>query len=486
MQPKKAPNEFLVLEELPDIFKTSQGDIKKSWISPKLQEQYRSAIKLPEVEIAAPLPVTEKVIEQPIAPMPQAMEAQPQPMAQMAPQQQMPMRQPQSQYPGLDMQANAIENKGILEGELAQEQADLTNEFVAGRPQTSPEQRVKENPDTKAKANAIYDSYEKAQRDADAVMIDPKNLWNKASTGQKIAGAIGLILSGIGSGLTGQRNYAIDIIQGAIQDDIQSQKENKRGLQQKASALKNQYDSFKNELKDETAALYATEDYALKNYQLKLQSTAAQYKSPIVQERAAEAVGQIQEKRDMLKMDALMRMDEISFKREQIGEQRNLQQAKAQNEVSKENQKLQVEDYGLARTEKEATALRETVSKTKSFINKLDDLIALREKYGSETFHGKAYNEMKSLHAQMLADYKGMNTLGTLDTGVLKLFDMVLSDPTGYGYRIDQYKKFREQTVKGVENNIKTKLRPDSTSGEQMKKIGDKTYKKVPGGWELQ
>lgn len=54
--------------------------------------------------------------------------------------------------------------------------------------------------------------------------IDPNRLWANASTGQKVAGAIGMILGGIGSGLTGQPNLAVQLIDRAIDRDIDAQK----------------------------------------------------------------------------------------------------------------------------------------------------------------------------------------------------------------------------------------------------------------------
>lgn len=156
--------------------------------------------------------------------------------------------------------------------------------------------------------------------------------------------------------------------------------------------------------------------------------------------------------------------EKFGLEKEKFNKELGVKEQVAARAQEKENQKLSVGNLGLAKTEKEAVELRQTISKSKSFVNTLDKLIALRDKYDSETFHGKVYGEMKSLHSQLVGYYKDIQKLGTLDRGVLTLFDRVLPDPTEYGFRIDTYKKFREGIERDVENDIRSKLQEDSSS----------------------
>lgn len=57
--------------------------------------------------------------------------------------------------------------------------------------------------------------------------VDPNRVWNNASTGNKIMAGLGLVLSGMGSGVTGQPNGALEIIQKKIDRDIEAQKSDK-------------------------------------------------------------------------------------------------------------------------------------------------------------------------------------------------------------------------------------------------------------------
>jgi hypothetical protein len=56
--------------------------------------------------------------------------------------------------------------------------------------------------------------------------IDPRRFLNDRTTGERIMGAIGMVLSGAGSGLTGQPNLAVQVVQAAIDRDIAAQKTN--------------------------------------------------------------------------------------------------------------------------------------------------------------------------------------------------------------------------------------------------------------------
>jgi hypothetical protein len=67
--------------------------------------------------------------------------------------------------------------------------------------------------------------------------IDPKRFWTNATTGQKIWGAIGVMLGAIGGAMAGQPNHAAKMIQKMIDADIDAQKdsnENKRLMKNEA------------------------------------------------------------------------------------------------------------------------------------------------------------------------------------------------------------------------------------------------------------
>jgi len=185
----------------------------------------------------------------------------------------------------------------------------------------------------------------------------------------------------------------------------------------------------------------------LQNLQLQIQKNAAQYDNPLIKERALMAEGQIKSEQEKLAAEFGLKTDHLI-----------LNEMQAKQKIGQENQKLVVGNYGIARTEREAIDARNTLSAGAKFIRKMDDLIKLREKYGAKVFPSEAKNEMESLHAQLLSDYKDIHKLGTLDTGVLKLFDKIAKSPTAFGYRVEQYKALRDQALKDMEADIRSKL----------------------------
>jgi hypothetical protein len=54
--------------------------------------------------------------------------------------------------------------------------------------------------------------------------LDPNRMWNSRSAGEKVMASIGMILGGIGSGLTGQPNAALQVVQAQIDRDVDAQK----------------------------------------------------------------------------------------------------------------------------------------------------------------------------------------------------------------------------------------------------------------------
>lgn len=108
----------------------------------------------------------------------------------------------------------------------AQKIADVEAEkaqLAAKAAEDAQREQMQINADTDARLS----KYESAAADyakASDKGIDPNRLWNQASTGQKIGASIGILLSGIGSGLQGGReNLALKQINDAVDRDVQAQ-----------------------------------------------------------------------------------------------------------------------------------------------------------------------------------------------------------------------------------------------------------------------
>lgn len=113
--------------------------------------------------------------------------------------------------------------------------------------------------------------------------IDPNAYMNKLSDGEKVGTVIGLVLSGLGSGLTGQPNMAMDFLNKQIERDIQAQTINlsKKGnllhaLQQQLGSLPAAQTALK--------AIYADQIAG------KIAQAASKSQDPQVHARAQQAI----------------------------------------------------------------------------------------------------------------------------------------------------------------------------------------------------
>lgn len=91
--------------------------------------------------------------------------------------------------------------------------------------------------------NWINDQQQKIIDGIQSGDVDFNRLWNKAGTGNKILAGIGMALGSFGSGITKTPNYALKIIDDAIANDIDSQKQE---MANKKTALSGYNDIFQN------------------------------------------------------------------------------------------------------------------------------------------------------------------------------------------------------------------------------------------------
>jgi hypothetical protein len=194
------------------------------------------------------------------------------------------------------------EAKGLSDSYTqGQEQAEATAGYLHGMRTHMEAMQAQQQQMEDARQAEANTQYQKVQQAADeaskAAKIDPNNFWNTRSTGQKIAAAIGIALGGIGGGMSGHGgNTAMDVINKAIDRDIDAQKFN---ADQKGRNFSNQvglYNVMRQKFGDERQAEAATRMSYLQSAEMQIRETAAKFQSPELQARAMQAVGQLQQK----------------------------------------------------------------------------------------------------------------------------------------------------------------------------------------------
>lgn len=142
----------------------------------------------------------------------------------------------------------------------------------------------------------IQASHQKADQDLmKAYMdksIDPEHYWNSRNTGQKIAAGLGLILGGLGSGITGQPNLALQIINGAIDRDMEAQRSNQ-------SQSMNLWKMNREATQDDLQANLATQNQMLMCVKAKAMQYASTASGPAARARLAPVIAQIDQQAAM-------------------------------------------------------------------------------------------------------------------------------------------------------------------------------------------
>lgn len=117
---------------------------------------------------------------------------------------------------GIDAQKQAILESAAVEKAQADEMAQAYQEIQARQ------ESIKKTYEEKlAAAQKRGDGLKQEIKDQ---KIDPRGFWNKKDTSGKISAGIAIMLSGIGQGLAGGQNMAMQVIDKAIDRDIDAQK----------------------------------------------------------------------------------------------------------------------------------------------------------------------------------------------------------------------------------------------------------------------
>lgn len=141
--------------------------------------------------------------------------------------------------------------------------------------------------------------------------IDASRWWDSRSTGQKVSATIGMILGGIGAGMTGGPNQALDIIQNSISRDIDAQKANLGKKQSLLSAYVQQGHDIQDAMK-----LAAAHELAAVEGQMR--AATARYSALETAPAAQSITAQLKLKGVQMRHEVATRSLDNAVKREQL------------------------------------------------------------------------------------------------------------------------------------------------------------------------
>jgi len=198
------------------------------------------------------------------------------PMMGMAPQPQAAM--PAGYGKGVGEMKAGIQQEAAAQAELGKQQNAAEVEHQKFLQQA--------HQDYQSNFQKLNQEYQAVMHDYQNQHINPNHYMENMSSGKKVATAIGLIMSGIGSGLAGQENMAQKYLNDQIQRDVEAQKANLGKTENLLSANLKQFGNMQQ----------ATEmTMAMQNgiYASKLRQAAALAMDPMAKARALQQAGQL-------------------------------------------------------------------------------------------------------------------------------------------------------------------------------------------------
>jgi hypothetical protein len=271
-------------------------------------------------------------------------------------------------YAGVREQAAGIYAQAEAEGKIAREREAQLEKSI------KEQNTVLENLQNMTQ-NAQADN----QRIADEYMnekIDPMAAWNDRSVPSKISTAIGLILGGIGGGLTRQENPAMKFLQYQIDKAVEGQK---LRLGRYPTLLQNNL----NVMNNSRMAYESTRAQLTEIVTRELEKAANMYGDDLAKAKAMQAIGQLKQSTmagPFLTSAIMGTARDPKMSESQLDTLISQSRAFAP-ELSKELMGLRVPGFGIADKQMPLESV-ERLSNGKLFLNLADELFKLRDQNG--------------------------------------------------------------------------------------------------------
>lgn len=323
---------------------------------------------------------------------------------------------------GLKKEERGVAQEASAIGELGKQEANIMQQEM---------DEVKKVQDNAAKREQdLIGEGQRLKQDFMNGHINPERYMESRTSGQKVRTAIGLLLSGIGSGLTGQENMAEKFLNDQIARDVKAQEQD---MGKKQNLLDLNMKELGN-LRDATQKTIADTKYL---YAAKLNQAAALAKDPIAKAKAMQAAGR-------LEFQANEAYKEIAVKQSMLEATNNVMNSGAATEQDfmKKVNVLSVANKDAANDLKErlipgvgVAAIkptdkdREAISNSKLLASQLTELQARAAKFGTTIPGTEADRVNKTLLAAMNVAMKDGYNLGVLSKTDYELLEKLAADP---------------------------------------------------------
>lgn len=285
------------------------------------------------------------------------------------------------------------------------------------------------------------------QHDLQNEHIDPKHYWSSQSTGSKIATGIGLILGGMGSGVTGGENPALSFLNKQIDRDIEAQKSE---LGKKENLLTANLKQFGN-MRDAMDMTRIMQNDIVMN---KLKQAAATAAGPLAQAQSLKAIGALDTQTAQLQQQLAVRktmvgaLSQVGTDPAQMGQV--IQAMRQFNpEMAKSMEERYVPGVGIAQVPVPQAA-RDTIIAKQQLHQMASDFYNWSQKH-SGSVDPAVVNEGKTKAAELQSLYRNSINGGVFKKGEQEFIDNIIdSDPTKFFNSIRVLPKLKEV----MNNNI--------------------------------
>jgi len=225
---------------------------------------------------------------------------------------------------------------------------------------------------------SVESSYENLSKELTNAKIDPNRVYENSSTGARIGSVLGILVSGLGAGMSGKENLAISQLNKIIDRDIDAQKtdiSNKRNL----------LNQYREKLGDTRLAEEASRLHLMTMADFQMKQAYAKAQSPMAQAQMGMALNEWNQKMMLMKNELAKNIQEAQYRGVGGMGGRPIGSASFNAATNPKEVELTVPVYDRnreypARSEAEAKELRkseEGFGETMSMLNELKQLTSL-------------------------------------------------------------------------------------------------------------
>lgn len=293
--------------------------------------------------------------------------------------------------------------------------------------------------------------------------INPNRYMANAGVGGQIMAAIARGLGAFGAAITHSPNYAADMIDRAINADIEAQRVDLETLGEKVKLAQNDYANFRQQGLDDDAARTAAYQAKIMQANAKIDAVIAESKNPQIQasaneikalneQRAATSLAEYQ-KRQISTTSAVSQPS-------QPGSENQLRMRALEVEVPQKDPKTG-KNLGtrtlLAKSPQDAEKVREALTVRNSLqtdLAELNDMVTKTSQSVSPVAKAKAEAKYKTIKTKLGVLY-GLGALAQADLDIVSQ----LGDPTSIWQRDSTTVKLIDQLGGSLDANVEAQLR---------------------------